>query len=159
MLEINNTTKIHVCGRKSRRLTDLILRFYHLEDQEVSLAIIGDAKMRTLNRERRGLDKTTDVLTFPAAAPRRAGKPKKTAGQIAPVLLGEIFINIQEAGRWQKYLEMFGRRRSREYIFFFLFAHGLLHLVGYDDRTEKGRLAMIDLGTKFLESFFSKKMV
>lgn len=147
MLEINNTTKKHVCGRKARRLTSGVLSFYHLEDKEVSLAVIGDRKMRTLNREFRGIDKITDVLSFSAPKTEKSN------------LLGEIFVNIDEAGRWQKYQEVFLRRRSREYIFFFLFVHGLLHLVGYDDRTEKGRLVMIELGEKFMDRFFVKKVL
>ena len=147
MLEILNTTKKHVCGRKARRLSDDILSFYKLSDKDVSLVVVGDRKMRTLNRDFRGLDKSTDVLSFSAVK-----APEQN-------LLGEIFINLDDAARPEKYLEIFGRRRSREYIFYFLLAHGLLHLVGYDDKTEKGRLAMVELGTNFMNRLFPEKVV
>jgi len=153
MLEINNTTKQKFCRRKAARLTAEILAFYHLEDREVSLAVIGDRKMKTLNREFRGIDKTTDVLSFKAAQ-----IPESSDSDIKHSL-GEIFINIDEAGRSEKYVELFGRRRSRAYIFYFLLAHGLLHLVGYDDKTEKGRQTMIALGEKFMNRLFPKKLV
>lgn len=153
MLEILNTTKKHVCGRKARRLSDDILSFYKLSDKDVSLVVIGDRKMRTLNRDFRGIDKSTDVLSFPTAkTPARSKAPEQN-------LLGEIFINLDDAARPEKYLELFGRRRSREYIFYFLLAHGLLHLVGYDDKTEKGRLAMVELGTNFMNRLFPEKVV
>ncbi len=153
MLEINNTTKQKICRRKAARLTAAILDFYHLEDKEVSLAVIGDKKMRSLNRDFRGIDKTTDVLSFPTAQ-----IPESSDFDIKQSL-GEIFINIDEAGRTDKYIELFGCRRARAYIFYFLFAHGLLHLVGYDDKTEKGRRTMIALGEKFMDRLFPKKLV
>ncbi len=153
MLEILNTTKKHVCGRKARRLSDDILSFYKLSDKDVSLVVVGDRKMRNLNRDFRGLDKPTDVLSFSAT---KNPLTKKTPGQN---LLGEIFVNLDEAGRYEKYIELFGRRRSREYIFYFLFAHGLLHLVGYDDKTEKGRLVMVEIGTKFMSRLFTEKVI
>lgn len=147
MLEVINKTKTKVCRRKASRLQDGVLKFYHLENKEVSLVVVGDAKMKSLNRDFRGIDKTTDVLTFPADS-------KMINNEEKGGLLGEIFINIQEAKRTQKYEEVFKGKHSYTYIFFFLFVHGLLHLVGYDDKTESGRQVMIALGDKFMKSFF-----
>lgn len=146
MLEVVNKTKQKVNSKIAGALTDYVLRFYHQEKQEVSLVIIGDKKMHSLNYQYRGYDKTTDVLSFPAA-------------KNSPGFLGEIFVNIQEAGRAHKYKEMFQGKKSRAYIFYFLLVHGLLHLLGYDDKTEKGRQAMIILGDKFLSGFFKKKVL
>jgi rRNA maturation RNase YbeY len=146
MLEITNTTKQKINRKTTTALAEYVLKFYHQEAQEVSLVVIGDKKMRSLNYEYRGFDKTTDVLSFPAA-------------KNAPGLLGEIFVNIQEAGRTSKYQEMFGAKKTPVFIFYFLVVHGLLHLLGYDDKTEKGRQAMIILGDKFLSGFFHKKVL
>jgi probable rRNA maturation factor len=153
MLEISNTTKQKINRRTTSALTDYVLKFYHQEAQEVSLVVIGDKKMRSLNFQYRGLDKTTDVLSFPAIAPKSKTPPA------TPGLLGEIFVNIQEAARVSKYQEMFGAKKTAAYVFYFLVVHGLLHLLGYDDKTEKGRQAMIILGTKFLSGFFNKKVL
>jgi len=100
--------------------------------------------MKSLNRDFRGIDKTTDVLSFPVE--------NNISGEDS--LLGEIFINVNEAKRTDKYIELFGAKKPFKYIFYFLFVHGLLHLIGYDDKTEKERQVMIALGEKFMNSFY-----
>jgi probable rRNA maturation factor len=146
MLKMINKTKTKLCRRKVNRLQEGLLKFYHLEDKVVSLVVIGDGKMRKLNRDFRGIDKITDVLAFPIKSELNFEEEEN--------LLGEIFINIQEARRTDKYVEIFGKKKSYQYIFYFLFIHGLLHLIGYDDKQEKGRLAMIELGIKFMNKYY-----
>lgn len=150
MLEITNKTKRKINQKTAKALADYVLRFYKKEALEVSLVVIGDKKMQSLNYQFRGFDKTTDVLSF---------SPDKLAAKNTPEFLGEIFINIQEAARVSKYQEMFGVKKTATYIFYFLLVHGLLHLLGYDDKAEKERQAMIILGDKFLSGFFQKKVV
>ncbi len=152
MLEITNKTKQKINSKTACALTEYVLNFYKKNQAEVSLVIIGDKKMQSLNFEFRSLDKTTDVLSFPAAT-------KSVKTPVNSDFLGEIFINIQEAGRVRKYEELFGELKSKEYIFYFLLIHGLLHLIGYDDKTEKTRRAMITLGEKFMVGFFKKKVL
>jgi len=148
MLHLNNKTKFKVCRKKAAYLVDSILNFYQITDSLVEVIVIGSKKMQRLNKEFRGIDKTTDVLSFKAAKVPGAN------------LLGEIFINIDEVKQPLKYQEIFQAlyagdkgRRSQTYIFYFLLVHGLLHLIGYQDKTEKGRQAMIVLGEKFLKRF------
>ncbi len=159
MLHLSNETKYKVCRRKTARLVELIFDFYKISNSRVEIFVIGAKKMQRLNREFRGIDKTTDVLSFPAA---KIPMPKHNTEQLEPNLLGEIFINIDEVRQINKYQEIFQAlytndkgRRSQLYIFYFLLAHGLLHLIGYQDKTEKDRQAMILLGEKFLLHFFS----
>lgn len=152
MLDITNTTKQKINRKIAVAITESLLNFYKKNNSEVSLVIIGSKKMRSLNRDFRGIDKTTDVLSFP-------GLSGQAAAKIASPFLGEIFINIQETGRPKKYLEVCGERKSRAYIFYFLLVHGLLHLLGYDDQMEKSRRAMIILGERFLSGFFKKKVL
>ena len=160
MLEINNTTKYRIDLKKTKAVVEEFLRVYKKAGWEVSLAIIGDARMRRLNHEYRGIDKTTDVLSFPAADDLRA--IEKPAGVSQARLkpdkyLGEIIINIQEAKRMGKYREMFkelGLKAADPYLFYFLLVHGLLHLAGYDDKTEKGRREMLKRGKDFLKFIF-----
>ncbi len=79
-------------------------------DYELSVAIVGGQKIRTLNRTYRELDKPTDILSFPLT--------KKS---------GEIFICLTQAARKAKLHE----RKPENYLAF-LFIHGLLHLRGLD---------------------------
>lgn len=147
MLDILNNTKTKICKRKAIRLLEAVLDFYNLGERRVSLVVVGDSKMRSLNKEHRGIDKTTDVLSFPLQTGLREDFLEGDAW-------GEIFINISEAKRVEKYTDIFSSKKSYTYIFYFLFTHGLLHLVGYDDREEKDRVAMIELGQKFMDKYY-----
>ncbi|MFA6514626.1 MAG: rRNA maturation RNase YbeY [Patescibacteria group bacterium] len=182
MLEITNKTKQKINQKTTIAVAEGLLNFYKKKNQEVSLVIIGDKKMQSLNNNFRGLNKTTDVLSFSALKQlsdfRKRPKEQPIGGKIIkgqsvrskailhnisfdipPVFLGEIFINIQEAARTKKYQEIFNKTKSRDYIFYFLLVHGLLHLLGYDDQTEKSRQAMIILGERYLSGFFKEKVI
>lgn len=90
--------------------------------KEVELLIIDASNMHELNREHRGVDKTTDVLSFPIA-------------DFPHAPLGSIVINYELAS--QKALE-FGHTCEEEITL--LFIHGLLHLLGYDHEVDKGEM-------------------
>jgi probable rRNA maturation factor len=162
MLAINNTTKQLINPRKIQALAGKFWRVYKLADSEVSLALVGPAAIRRLNRKYRGIDKATDVLSFPA-------EPAKDAKAVAKYL-GEIIINLAETKKLSKYREMFEeigmeefavlscqsdlsqkkRHAIENYLFYFLLVHGLLHLLGYDDRNEKSSKEMLKIGQSFL---------
>lgn len=125
MIEINNTTKVKISPLKLKRVIEKFILAYKLKDFSVSVAIIGDSKMRELNHTYRGYDKPTDVLSF--------------------MKLNEIIIDIQVIKRQAKEL-----KKSWEAELIFILVHGLLHLIGYDDNTEPKRLKMIALGEDFL---------
>lgn len=83
---------------------------------EVSVLLVNDAAMRRLNHRYRGIDRTTDVLSFPQG-PFPA----------APLFLGDIVISLPQARRQAyEYQTPFKRELAR------LLVHGLLHLLGYD---------------------------
>jgi probable rRNA maturation factor len=81
--------------------------------------IVGDRAMRTLNREYRGKDRTTDVLSFPM----REGKHS----QLQPQLLGDIVISLPAAARQARAAGASLREEVDR-----LLVHGFLHLLGYD---------------------------
>jgi probable rRNA maturation factor len=88
--------------------------------------ITGDAELRRLNRDFRGKDYATDVLSFPSE-PRPSG-----SGQF----LGDIAISLSRA-----------RAQAREYQHSLeqevqiLMLHGVLHLLGHDHETDSGAMA------------------
>ena len=140
MLEINNTTCQKINLTKTKKIVDAWLLVYKKSDWFVSLALIGAKRMRKLNKCYRGIDKATDVLSFP--------------GDSKGKFLGEVIINLEEIKKPNKYLEVFGVKKRSDYIFNFLLVHGLLHLIGYNDESEKERQKMISLGEKFLAKFY-----
>ncbi len=88
-------------------------------DAEVSVLLVGDRFMRTLNRRYRGKDRTTDVLSFPF----REG----AFGSLRQDLLGDIVVSLPTAERQARQAgESVARELDR------LLVHGLLHLLGYD---------------------------
>jgi rRNA maturation RNase YbeY len=81
--------------------------------------IVGDRAMRTLNREYRGKDRTTDVLSFPM----REGAHMR----LQPHLLGDIVISLPMAERQAREAGASLREEVDR-----LLVHGFLHLLGYD---------------------------
>jgi len=90
--------------------------------QPFDCLITGDADLRRLNRQFRGLDYATDVLSFPAAPP-------------APHL-GDLAISL---GRARAQAREFGHGTEHEVEILML--HGLLHLLGLDHQTDAGQMA------------------
>lgn len=102
-------------------------------DAELSVLVTGDRKMRALNRAYRGIDKTTDVLSFPAMTGAELSALKDThpdAEDGPPVMLGDIVISAPKA-----FAQAAERGHPFEDELLFLLAHGLLHLLGYDHET------------------------
>ena len=75
MIEINNTTKHKINLKKTTALTEGFLQTFKKKSFSVSIAVIGSSKMRRLNNDYRGIDRTTDVLSFEGdAADKLAGR-------------------------------------------------------------------------------------
>lgn len=86
---------------------------------EVSLTLTDNEGIHELNREYRGVDRPTDVLSFPQF---EADEPIPAGAS-----LGDIVISLPKMAEQAR---EFGHSQRREFCF--LFVHGLLHLLGYD---------------------------
>ena len=115
MIAIDNRQRRPVDLARLGRTGRAALRALGAADREVSLALVGDRRIRALNARYRGVRARTDVLAFPLDGP-------------APVL-GEVVISVETARRQARRL---GHSLAEELDL--LLIHGLLHLVGYDDR-------------------------
>ena len=133
-----------------------------LQDVELSIALVGDAEIRELNREYRKKDKPTDVLAFPMndAPPegppgaRKRGSKGQTGGRsLAHVtgLLGDVILSIETARRQAE-----ANTRPLLAELTMLLAHGLLHLLGYDHRTDAEEREMTE-ATRDLERAASRR--
>lgn len=100
---------------------------------EVSVVLVDDNNIRELNRQYRGLDRSTDVLSF---ALREGDEPEVINGP-EETLLGDIVISLETAIRQA---DEYGHSLSRELAF--LAVHGMLHLNGYDHETETAEREM-----------------
>lgn len=99
------------------------------ERAEISLALVGDATIRDLNKRFRRKDKPTDVLSFPLLEVGTADIFAAAAS--ADVLLGDVIVSVPTAERQAKQ-----RKRPLLDELTTLVAHGVLHLLGFDHKTD-----------------------
>lgn len=105
-------------------------------EAEVSLLFCDDGRIQELNRDWRGLDKPTNVLSFPAApADRLASAP----------LLGDIAIAFETVTK-----EAHDEDKTLSDHTSHMIVHGFLHLLGYDHENEKEAEEMEDLERRAL---------
>ncbi|MCD1146863.1 rRNA maturation RNase YbeY [Peptoniphilus sp. KCTC 25270] len=107
------------------------------EQIEVSVSFVDDEEIQQLNREYRGIDKVTDVLSFPLCEEYDGRKQ-----------LGDIVVNTKQLERQAK---EFGHSYRRELMY--LVIHSLLHLYGYDHMEEEDKKVMRQLEEEIIEQF------
>lgn len=110
-------------------------------DAELAVMLTDDAGIRTLNSNWRGLDKPTNVLSFPALRPPTG---VSSADDIPP-MLGDIAIAYETARR-----EADEEQKPFDHHLSHLTVHGFLHLVGYDHETDDEAEAMEALEIEIL---------
>lgn len=138
LVEISNRTSSRLNLSALDKVVKQFLVSRKLSRAEVSVALIGDQLMRRLNRQTRGRDKITDVLSF-----RDSDAVIKDKN-----FLGEIVIDYQQIKRQAKQYQV-----SAQQELIFILVHGLLHLVGYDDKTAVGARQMEKLGRDFISQY------
>jgi probable rRNA maturation factor len=113
---------------------------------EVAIALVSDARIRSLNRQFRRKDRATDVLSFSLRSVSisqrsAASRLARAAGPAASPELGDIVIATGVARRQAK-----EARHSYQTELRVLALHGLLHLLGYDhhDEQDGGRMSRIE---------------
>jgi len=135
-MEINvvnkSRTKINIFHIK--KIVERFLNLHKIK-LDVSVIFIGDRKMQRINNLYRGKNKTTDVLSF-------EGDQE---------YFGDIFINYQQIKRQSPF---YSKKIKEELIFILI--HGLLHLLGHNDKTEKARVKMIKLGEDVIKKINKK---
>jgi probable rRNA maturation factor len=117
-------------ARALKRRAERMLKELGEEDSELSVVLTDDVEIEALNRTHRRKAKPTDVLAFPMD--EGGGSP---SGQSR--LLGDVVISLDTAARQAR-----ERRRELMAEVTHLLAHGVLHLVGYDHRTDAEERAM-----------------
>lgn len=103
------------------------------EEAEVSLMLVDDQRIHTLNLEYRGVDRPTDVLSF-ALQEELDDEPDS---EFEDDMLGDIIISAERAREQAK---EYGHSLEREIVY--LAVHGTLHLLGYDHEEEQDKQEM-----------------
>ena len=126
--------------RLVRRPLELFMRHVKselgLEESGLAVCLVSDAEIARMNETFRKKKGPTDVLSFPMVArrrPVRLGRGSRTVK--AGEYLGDIAISPATA---QRYAKKNGRKLSSELQVLIL--HGVLHLLGYDHETDRGKM-------------------
>ena len=113
-------------------------------EAEVNLLLTTDEEIHQMNKEHRGIDRPTDVLSFPMVEYEEAGQFDFLEDQYdcfhpetGELMLGDIVISKEKV---LAQAEEYGHSPMREYAF--LIAHSVLHLTGYDHMEDEERQVM-----------------
>ena len=109
-------------------------------EAELAVMLTDDDGIRTLNSNWRGIDKPTNVLSFPALQPTGPVGPDD-----APRMLGDIAIAYETTRR-----EADDEQKPFDHHLSHLAVHGFLHLIGYDHETDNDAEAMETLEAEIL---------
>lgn len=155
LVEVVNRTRVPVDEEAVARLVAKVLSLEGVSGAELAVEFVGEGRIRGLNREHRGRDEVTDVLSFPledapespadarvaaGAAPDAAAGTAQDRGSGAdapPRLLGDIVICARQALRQARADDL-----PPALELAVLLAHGTLHLLGYDHEVDAGQMAL-----------------
>ncbi len=162
LIEVVNRTRVLIDEEAVARLVATVLQAEGVRGAELAVEFVGEGRIRALNREHRGKDEVTDVLSFPLedwdtgdtssrdVGPEGGGGPRTAAslapdlGEVAaavvagpPLMLGDIVICARQALRQARADDL-----PPALELSVLLAHGTLHLLGYDHETDAGQMAL-----------------
>lgn len=144
-LSAKNVAKCYFLNKKKlERIVAFILQTVGVNDAELSIVFTTDSKIKRLNLLYRKQNRPTDVLAFSM----REGKRLKRDSSI----LGDIVISVDRARKQAKKFNSSFKKEIHLYII-----HGLLHLVGYDDRSSLSKKRMCEKETELLNRLWERK--
>ena len=115
---------------------EFVLDWLDHQSSEVSVRIVGEEEITSLNAQYRGLENATNVLSFPA------GMSVEEVAFLGDIVICSKVVKLES--------ELYGRGFTDRYAHMLI--HGLLHLLGYDHMDEVARTRMEQLETDLLSS-------
>jgi probable rRNA maturation factor len=133
MIEVLNRQRRHTVNAKRwREFGTEALRVIGADNRDATIVFVSDSAIRKLNRQFRGKNSATDVLSFPS-------QPESFETD-AETNLGEIVISLDRAQAQAKENGLTDVNEVEQVIL-----HGLLHLCGYDHETDNGEMNRLEL--------------
>ena len=134
-IEVLNRQRVcKVNGRRAGELARCVLDRIGRKEATLTITFIRDRLMRQLNRDYRGLDKPTDVLSFAY----HESAADCAVAEAAPHL-GDLVIAVETAARYAQELGLTFERELEHLVI-----HGTLHLAGYDHETDRGEMQRLE---------------
>lgn len=128
-----------------KKFIEFSLNYLKLENVVFNVIIIDNEEIHKINKEYRGIDRPTDVISF-------ALEDDETFISLDKRILGDIYISIDKA---KEQASEYGHSLMRELCF--LTIHGLLHLLGYDHMIEDEEKVMFELQERVLDIYGIKR--
>lgn len=139
---VNEQDKLEITESTEELISNVVLRTLDMEefpeDCYVAVTLTDNENIKILNNEQRGIDKETDVLSFPVLE-FEDGEMIAGVGDYYEdkIILGDIVISVEKAIEQSR---EFGHSPEREIGY--LVCHSVLHLLGYDHETDEEREIM-----------------
>lgn len=135
---LNDQDKLPVTAAHEKLIRDTVRAVLSAEGPacacEVTVKLINNNKIRYLNKKMRGIDRITDVLSFPSG-----DDAEEDIAMCGSFDLGDMAISLERA---QRQSVLYGHSFTRELAF--LVAHSMLHLLGYDHMTPEEETEMFE---------------
>ena len=129
---INRQRRRKINAKEWREFGEQALKAIGIKKTDATIVFVSDDAIRKLNRQFRGKNYSTDVLSFPSSA-----EPFEVVQQKQ---LGEVVISVQRAKSQARSNGLSFANEVKQLIL-----HGLLHLSGYDHETDKGEMNRLEL--------------
>lgn len=151
LLSIDFIDETNSVSEKDTELIEKLLQFAAgeeglMEECELSVTFVDNEAIREINKEYRGKDSATDVISF--ALEEMGEEEIKIIGAEMPRVLGDIIISVD---RTKEQAEEYGHSFHRELGFLAL--HGFLHLLGYDHIEKEDEVIMFTKQKELLENY------
>jgi probable rRNA maturation factor len=132
-VDVFNATRLAIDPAAVASLVARVLEAEDVDNAELAVQFVGERRIRELNREHRGHDEVTDVLSFPLE-----GEDEHVAfGSDSPRLLGDVVVCSRRAVHQAR-----GDDLPPAFELAVLLVHGTLHLLGYDHEVDAGQMAL-----------------
>jgi probable rRNA maturation factor len=149
----NRQTVQQVNTQKLEQIARHILHIMQVPARcELSIALVDDEEIHCLNREYRGIDRSTDVLSFAQQETLDAQVvPLRAETTTLPMLLGDVILSVETT-----HSQAYERGHSFEHELYVLLTHGILHLLGYDHVTDEDADIMEGLEQQILQTIIGQ---
>lgn len=124
-----------------KELLDFVVKKENLNNCVFNIIIVDNTYIHKLNKEYRGIDRPTDVISF-------ALEDYQDDVKLDIRMLGDIYISLDKA---LEQADLYGHSFLREICF--LSIHGLLHLLGYDHMEKEDEIIMFKKQDELLNEF------
>ncbi|MGC8493540.1 MAG: rRNA maturation RNase YbeY [Syntrophobacteraceae bacterium] len=138
-IQVANQSRIKIRLRPLKSAASQALSALGYTESELSVLVVDDAEMAKLNLQYRGIDHSTDVLSFPML--------EGEFGEVVPDMLGDIVISAQTAKTMSEQSDT-----TFESILDLLLVHGILHLLGLNHEEGPAEAKRVKLKTEELLS-------